>query len=532
MIRRLQTFRKTLSKSWLSSASSFDDSTSVLDESLLLADSQLDLSRKDDDDDDDDDRPTIAGLCEELYSSGAWRVLPLLLLTGISLSIILPDLPSFCSNYFASKTGGRAIDCSGGEGTQAKECVDAHWQCVSFQSWILFLNNSVITFFFGPLLGKLSDTYGRRPFLVFGSFCGALPAFGFYLMSFGYTSYVAIYPFISLGTAFGNFGVSLAYVSDLVCLKYRTQALSIVLAELFLGVIFGPWLMALGDTRTRAMIAAAVAATNIFYSVCIPESLRKPLQSQSKRSLKSLFEDFCSLFKSRFFCLMAVIATIGSMVSEGQQDISAQYLQLVSGFTPKDQANLISVVGVAGLIVQLILVPLALKLVQRRWVGTGNDSLSLSAPASDSSLSLSLSLSLCVCLFICLREHLIISVTNAILVAVNILICFFSKEKPAAIFLTSLTFLGMLSFTVAAGLISKAVTSEHQGFVTGVIGGLRAQAYGLAPPLYSIIFRAFTQTGSAFPYFPGATYIFSAALMTVTATVALFLDSDNIGVIM
>jgi len=495
MIRRLQTFRKTLSKSWLSSASSFDDSTSVLDESLLLADSQLDLSRKDDDDDDDDDRPTIAGLCEELYSSGAWRVLPLLLLTGIGLSIILPDLPSFCSNYFASKTGGRAIDCSGGEGTQAKECVDAHWQCVSFQSWILFLNNSVITFFFGPLLGKLSDTYGRRPFLVFGSFCGALPAFGFYLMSFGYTSYVAIYPFISLGTAFGNFGVSLAYVSDLVCLKYRTQALSIVLAELFLGVIFGPWLMALGDTRTRAMIAAAVAATNIFYSVCIPESLRKPLQSQSKRSLKSLFEDFCSLFKSRFFCLMAVIATIGSMVSEGQQDISAQYLQLVSGFTPKDQANLISVVGVAGLIVQLILVPLALKLVQR-------------------------------------REHLIISVTNAILVAVNILICFFSKEKPAAIFLTSLTFLGMLSFTVAAGLISKAVTSEHQGFVTGVIGGLRAQAYGLAPPLYSIIFRAFTQTGSAFPYFPGATYIFSAALMTVTATVALFLDSDNIGVIM
>jgi len=495
MIRRLQTFRKTLSKSWLSSASSFDDSTSVLDESLLLADSQLDLSRKDDDDDDDDDRPTIAGLCEELYSSGAWRVLPLLLLTGIGLSIILPDLPSFCSNYFASKTGGRAIDCSGGEGTQAKECVDAHWQCVSFQSWILFLNNSVITFFFGPLLGKLSDTYGRRPFLVFGSFCGALPAFGFYLMSFGYTSYVAIYPFISLGTAFGNFGVSLAYVSDLVCLKYRTQALSIVLAELFLGVIFGPWLMALGDTRTRAMIAAAVAATNIFYSVCIPESLRKPLQSQSKRSLKSLFEDFCSLFKSRFFCLMAVIATIGSMVSEGQQDISAQYLQLVSGFTPKDQANLISVVGVAGLIVQLILVPLALKLVQR-------------------------------------REHLIILVTNAILVAVNILICFFSKEKPAAIFLTSLTFLGMLSFTVAAGLISKAVTSEHQGFVTGVIGGLRAQAYGLAPPLYSIIFRAFTQTGSAFPYFPGATYIFSAALMTVTATVALFLDSDNIGVIM
>ena len=214
MIRRLQTFRKTLSKSWLSSASSFDgdDSTSVLDESLLLADSQLDLSRKDHDDDHDDDhdRPTIAGLCEELYSSGAWRVLPLLLLTGISLSIILPDLPSFCSNYFASKTGGRAIDCSGGEGTQAKECVDAHWQCVSFQSWILFLNNSVITFFFGPLLGKLSDTYGRRPFLVFGSFCAALPAFGFYLMSFGYTSYAVIYPFISLGTAFGNFGVSLA----------------------------------------------------------------------------------------------------------------------------------------------------------------------------------------------------------------------------------------------------------------------------------------------------------------------------------
>mmetsp|Transcript_14597 Transcript_14597/g.41660 ORF Transcript_14597/g.41660 Transcript_14597/m.41660 type:complete len:200 (+) Transcript_14597:522-1121(+) len=94
--------------------------------------------------------------------------------------------------------------------------------------------------------------------------------------------------------------------------------------------------------------------------------------------------------------------------------------------------------------------------------------------------------------------------------------------------LQSLTFTWtcrLVPFTISAGILSKAVSARHQGMVAGVIGGVRAQAYGLGPVIYASIFRVFTQTGSNLPYLPGASYLFSAVMMALCSLLALFLDS-------
>merc|ERR1711990_480021 len=83
-----------------------------------------------------------------------------------------------------------------------------------------------------------------------------------------------------------------------------------------------------------------------------------------KRS-KSL-KQIAKLGKSRFFVLMSMIAIIGSFTSEGTMEISAQFFQLVSGFTIADQASLLTVVGVAGLLIQFVLLPLLMSRVQKQ----------------------------------------------------------------------------------------------------------------------------------------------------------------------
>ena len=224
---------------------------------------------------------------------------------------------------------------------------------------------------------------------------------------------------MSLGTAFGPLGPALAYVSDCVCKKYRTQALSMLLGELFLGVIFGPPLSRLWRGETAAMLACVGATLAIAYAATVPESLPETRRERKQRGnaaslagapvtrTKSL-RQVVSLARSRFFALMAAIACIGSMTSEGSQEISAQYLQLVNGFTADDQAHLITIIGVSGLLVQFVLVPVLLSWVPPR------------------------------------REKFLIAGANFFLIFVNLGIAFFAANKSLAILLLSLGFISIL----------------------------------------------------------------------------------------
>jgi predicted MFS family arabinose efflux permease len=60
--------------------------------------------------------------------------------------------------------------------------------------------------------------------------------------------------------AFGPLSTALAYVSDLVVKKYRTQALGMLLGEMFCGIIIGPPLSKLFEnSKTNAMLACVFA---------------------------------------------------------------------------------------------------------------------------------------------------------------------------------------------------------------------------------------------------------------------------------
>lgn len=179
--------------------------------------------------------PANRTLVEEIWRGGSWRVFPLLLILGATVAMIMPGLPTSCVAYFAGEP------CVGSQapGGASKACENAHWQCTQFQSFWQLVTHSVLGAVLLPLTGKLSDVYGRRPFIIIGTALAALPIYLFFAMEQGWVSYGLLYPFLCIGAAFGPFSACLAYVSDTSSKRFRTQIMGMILGEAFLGILIG-----------------------------------------------------------------------------------------------------------------------------------------------------------------------------------------------------------------------------------------------------------------------------------------------------
>ncbi len=133
-----------------------------------------------------------------------------------------------------------------------------------------------------PLLGRLSDRYGRRPVLL-ASILGTF--IGFVLLGVARTLWLLFVSRILDGLTGGNISVARAYISDVTGEKDRARGLGMIGAAFGLGFIIGPaaggLLSGLGATLGEwgrfglpALSAAALALANLIAVFFIlPESL-------------------------------------------------------------------------------------------------------------------------------------------------------------------------------------------------------------------------------------------------------------------
>jgi MFS family permease len=212
---------------------------------------------------------------------------------------------------------------------------------------LLAASYSLMQFAFAPLLGRLSDTRGRRPVLML-SLAGSVVAWtvfglaGEVLLLSGVVAGVATL-FASrmlAGAMGGNIATAQAYVADVTPVDRRAASLGLIGAAFSLGFIFGP---AIGGVL--ASDAAVAAARDAF----------PPFVPTTRFSLPS--------FGAAALSALALVATALFLPEPGRTRTAAQRTTLVGSF-----AEALSDVRLRGLVVSFFLLSLAFSGVQVMFI--------------------------------------------------------------------------------------------------------------------------------------------------------------------
>jgi len=110
---------------------------------------------------------------------------------------------------------------------------------------LLFASYSIMQLIFSPVLGRLSDKYGRRPVLLI-SIIGT--GIGFLILGFARTLWMLFLGRILDGISGGNISTAQAYIADITTKEDRAKGMGLLGAAFGLGFIFGP---AIGGILSR-----------------------------------------------------------------------------------------------------------------------------------------------------------------------------------------------------------------------------------------------------------------------------------------
>jgi DHA1 family tetracycline resistance protein-like MFS transporter len=216
-----------------------------------------------------------------------------------------------------------------------------------------------------PLLGAISDRYGRRPVLL-ASITGLGTMF---FLSAIVTSLPALLATRVLGGALAaNFSVANAYVADITSAEQRAKSFGRIGAAFGIGFIVGPavgGMLGAIDIRLPFYVAAALSLVNAAYGVgVLPESLprerRKPIEWRKANPLSSL----AGLARLKAVgVLVAVIGlvTLAQFILHGTWVL---YTEFRFGWGPRENGLSLFVVGLASAVMQGLLLGRLLQ-----WVG-------------------------------------------------------------------------------------------------------------------------------------------------------------------
>jgi DHA1 family tetracycline resistance protein-like MFS transporter len=156
----------------------------------------------------------------------------------------------------------------------------------------LLLGANAATQFIGaPIIGRLSDRYGRRPLLIL-SIAGT--AVSFVMLGLARSLGMLFASRIVDGFLGGNISLAQAYITDVTDDENRARGLGLIGASFGLGFIFGPalggTLSAGGNYSLPALVAAGLSALNLLgVLVWLPESLPQKRRAEMARHPRTAF---------------------------------------------------------------------------------------------------------------------------------------------------------------------------------------------------------------------------------------------------
>jgi len=256
-------------------------------------------------------------------------IMIVVLIDMLSIGLIVPVLPALVGQFTSDPAE------------------QTHWYGVVTFSFAL------ASFFGAPLLGALSDRYGRRKVLLIG-FCGL--ALNFFATAMASALWMLIGARIVGGVTQANAAVANAYVADITPPAQRARRFGLLGAMFGIGFILGPVMGGLLggiDLRLPFWVAGALTLLNFVYGVFVlPESLppqmRRAVTWRAANPLLSLK----ALTRLRGIGPLVVVLALSGLAQFTLYTTWVLHNSFKFGWGPTENGWSLFVVGVVSAVVQ------------------------------------------------------------------------------------------------------------------------------------------------------------------------------------
>jgi len=374
-----------------------------------------------------------------------------LLIDVIGFGIIIPVFPKLISEMI--------------HGSMSDASLYAGWMMFAF---------SFMQFMFAPILGNLSDQFGRRPVLLFSLF-----GFGidYIFLAFAPTIGWLFVGRIIAGITGASFTTAAAYIADISTPEKRAQNFGMIGAAFGLGFIIGPvigGLLGQFGLRVPFIAAAVLTLVNWLYGYFVlPESLSQ--EHRRKFDWKRANPIGALMHLKKYPVIIGLVESL-VLIYIASHAVQSNWSFFTIEKFHWNEAWVGYSLGFAGLMIGIVQGGLI------RFIN----------PKIGDRNSVYLGLSL---------------------YAVGFLLFAFASQGWMMFAILVPYCLGGIAGPALQGIMSGQVPPNEQGELQGALTGLISVTSIIGPPLMTNLFSFFTGNSAPF-YFPGAAF-FMAAVLTV-----------------
>ncbi len=340
---------------------------------------------------------------------------------------------------------------------------------------VLSTGYAVMQFLFGPVIGNLSDRFGRRPVLLLSLFVMALD---YVVMAVAGSIWLLFGARLVGGITAATHSTASAFMADTLPPKERGKGFGMVSAAFGVGFILGPAIGGLlGDLGTRApFIAAAVlaGANFIFGYFILPETVtdanRRAFQWKRANPLGALVK----IRELPGLGRLLIVFFLYQISFNVYPIIWSYFTTAQFGWDSRMIGLSLAAFGISMALIQGGLIRFTLN-----WLGERKTVL----------LGFGFGM---------LSFVLLVMVTNGLV----------------AIALTPICAMAAIAAPAIQALMSQDTAEDAQGELQGIISSVSALAMIVSPMLMTSVFAAFTAEDAPI-YLPGAPFLASLALLVV-----------------
>jgi MFS transporter, DHA1 family, tetracycline resistance protein len=345
---------------------------------------------------------------------------------------------------------------------------------------LLFFAYAVMQFLFAPIIGGLSDRFGRRPVLLF-----TLAALGvdYVLMAWAPTLVWLFVGRLISGVMGATWAAANSCIADTVPPDQRGNAFGVMGAAGGAGFVLGPaiggFLGQVGD-RVPFMAAAALALLGALIGFFI---LNETLPSDRRRAFSleraNPFGTMIQMAKMPLVLGCLIAAFFMQLAAQAQLSIWGYYGTLKFGWGPMTIGWTVAIYGILMALTQGLFVGKAIA----RFGAARTASLSLIAGIPS-----------------------------------YFILAFAGSTSDMVLAIVAGTATG-LTFPAMQGLMTAKVSEDSQGELQGAIASVISLTSVIGPIMMTSVFGAFADKHGV--YFPGAPFILSAGLLSIAVLILM-----------